>query len=220
MKGLKRSLLISILLMILVGAFLGCSSKSTKPEPKTEVGDIIRFGGYQWLVLDIEGGRALVVSKDIVEQREYHTSWVNITWADCSLREYLNGEFYNSFSSSDRARIVEVTNVNEDNQWFETNGGDDTQDRIFLLSLAEIVKYFGDSGQLANRPSDALWINDEYKQNRIATFNGVAAWWWLRSPGDYSYCASLIDNAGNIYVYGGYVYPTLGSVRPVLWLNL
>ena len=75
MKSLKRSLLISVLLILLVSVFVGCNDKTTKPEPKAKVGDIITFGGYEWLVLDIEGGRALVVSKDIVEQREYHASY-------------------------------------------------------------------------------------------------------------------------------------------------
>ena len=219
MKGLKRSVFVSVLLILLVGAFVGCDN--TKPDPKAKVGDIITFGGYEWLVLDIEGGRALVVSKDIVERRVYHTPYGSITWADCSLRAYLNGEFYNSFNDSDRGRIVEVTNVNEDNQWYGTNGGDDTQDRIFLLSLAEAVKCFGDSGQLADRPFGENSINDQYNQNRIATFNGSASWWWLRSPGFDSTLASFVSDVGSLYMSGIDVnIHFYGGVRPALWLNL
>ena len=219
MKSLKRSVLISVLLILLVGGFVGCDDKSTKPDPKAKVGDIITFGGHEWLVLDIEGGRALVVSKDILEAREYHDSYTEVTWSNCSLRAYLNGEFYNSFSATDKARIVEVTNANEDNQWFGTNGGDDTQDKIFLLSITEVVKYFGDSGQLANRPSDDVWIDDQYNQNRIATFNGEASWWWLRSPGVDGGTASRVEYGGYIILYGYFVDIAYGGVRPALWLK-
>ena len=183
-------------------------------------GDIITFGAYEWRVLDIEDGRALVVSRNIIESRAYHTSYVSITWADSSLRAYLNGEFYNSFSASDRARIIQVTNVNENNQWYGTNGGADTQDKIFLLSIAEVVKYFGDSGQLANRPLGASAIFDEYNQNRIATFNGTISWWWLRSPGSYSGSASGVSGVGSVSLYGYAVSNHSGVVRPALWLNL
>ena len=186
------------------------------------IGDIIPFGAYNWRVLDIQGGQALIVSENIIERRAYHTSQASITWADCSLRAYLNGDFYNSnaFSNEDRSRIVQVTNVNLDNQWYGTNGGVNTQDRIFLLSIAEVVQYFGDSGQLENRPPGAYLINDQFNSNRIATFNGVASFWWLRSPGYYTPYASRVLSDGHIRMYGYDVNLYSGGVRPALWLNL
>jgi len=165
----KTFILVTIFIMLLLGS---CSDKKTTEPDNIKVGDIIQFGAYEWRILDIQGGRALVVSENILEFRLYHHEFGPITWADCSLRAYLNGEFYNSnaFSNADRTRIVQVTNVNENNQWYGTNGGANTQDRIFLLSISEVVKYFGDSGQLANRPSGAQYIDDQYNTNRIATF--------------------------------------------------
>ena len=186
------------------------------------IGDIIPFGAYNWHVLDIQGGQALIVSENIIERRVYHTSYETITWADCSLRAYLNGDFYNSsaFSNEDRSRIVQVTNVNLDNQWYDAPGGANTNDRIFLLSIAEVVQYFGDSGQLENRPPGATWINDQYNSNRIATFNGSASFWWLRSPGHTNYYASSVFHDGYLYVSGYSVNLNTGGVRPALWLNL
>ena len=186
------------------------------------IGDIITFGAYDWRILDIQGGRALVVSENILEHRQYHTSSSSITWAECSLRAYLNGEFYNSnaFTNADRARIVQVTNVNENNQWYGTNGGANTQDRIFLLSIAEVVQYFGDSGQLDNRPPGVWYIDDQFNSNRIATFNGSASWWWLRSPGYDTRTASSVYDDGNLYMDGNNVYSLSNGVRPALWLNL
>ncbi|MCL2063078.1 MAG: DUF6273 domain-containing protein [Candidatus Cloacimonetes bacterium] len=188
------------------------------------IGNIIQFGDHEWRILDIQGDRALVVSENILERRGYHTSSTDITYADCSLRAYLNGEFYNSsaFSNADRERIVQVINVNENNQWFGTNSGANTQDRIFLLSIAEVVKYFGDSGQLAYRPSGAWSIDDQYNTNRIATFfDGSATFWWLRSPGSRTTYASLVRITGELNVSGIIVNNNFhGGVRPALWLNL
>ena len=189
----------------------------------SQIGTIISFGNYNWRVLDIQSGQALIVSENIIEQRVYHNSNTGITWAGCSLRAYLNDDFYNSsaFSNEDRSRIVQVTNVNLNNQWYGTNGGVNTQDMIFILSIAEVVQYFGDSGHLANQTGFGNgFINDEYNSNRIATFNGSDYWWWLRSPGDHNLFVSYVSHYGHIYMPGGDVNHNHGGVRPALWLNL
>ena len=177
---------------------------------------IISFGSHQWRVLDIQDDRALIISENVLEQRVYHESNTSITWENCTLRQYLNGAFYDTFNESDKERIIEVTNVNLTTQFYGTNGGNDTQDKIFLLSLAEVVQYFGDSGRL--RPYAQL--SDQYNENRIAYYNGSAVWWWLRSPGKYSNNASSVGSNGYILGSGGSVTITLGGVRPALWLNL
>ena len=216
---------------------------TTTPPPvatpiNERVGEIIQFGGYDWRILDIQDGKALLISDKILENRAYHNKRVD-TWADSDLRAYLNDEFYNSFSAKDRARIAEVTNTNPDNQWFGTPGGANTQDRIFLLSLDEVVKYFGDSGQLANRPSEYVrQIDDQYNENRVAyhvggTYYYGNIWqdtytvgagdpraWWLRSPGGISYYAASVGGSGLIYSYGSDVIINEYGVRPALWLNL
>jgi len=166
-----------------------------------KAGDIIQFGGYKWRILDVTDGKALIITEGIIERREYHERFENTTWANCDLRQYLNGEFYDSFSEKDKVKIIQVTNQNPDNPWYGTHGGPDTQDHIFLLSVDEAVKYFGDSGKLTNRPIGddryewlneyPLWyIDDEFNDNRKAGFaSGVENYgndtglWWLRTPG-------------------------------------
>ena len=61
------------------------------------INDKINFGKYQWRVLDIKDNAALIITDKIIEQRSYHNKYVEITWAESSLREYLNNEFYNTF---------------------------------------------------------------------------------------------------------------------------
>jgi serine/threonine protein kinase len=185
-------------------------------------GNVIQFGDYNWKVLDVQDGRALIITDRVIERRVYHNAETSITWADSDLRQYLNDAFLNTFSEEDRARIITTTNTNPDNPWFGTHGGVDTLDDIFLLSLEEIVKYYGDSGRLSEGLVDDWWFSDQYDEVRIAfDMQGVPLWWWLRSSGTFGGNAARIFNEGYISVgglgatdYGG------GGVRPALWLEI
>ena len=193
----------------------------------------LSFGGYNWRVLDIQGNVALLITEDIIEQRAYHDAYKDITWADCSLRKYLNGEFYDKFSEADKSRIISVLNKNLDNQWYGSKGGVDTKDSIFLLSVEEVCKYFGDSrSKLYNRgKNQRYWFErkDENNNKRIARFEGETwgSWWWLRSPGRVSVKAVYIHGDGNIGIQGNNILKgnisdgkCTGGVRPALWLKL
>ena len=133
-----------------------------------QVGDKILFGNYDWQVLDIQNDRALIITENIIEQRPYHNAYVGITWTDCSLRKYLNGEFYDRFNKDDKSRICPVINKNPDNQWYGIKGGEDTRDRIFLLSIEEVVcKYFGDSSSKLYNPgkNQRYWFQRKDENN-------------------------------------------------------
>ena len=206
------------------------------PLTAPNIGDIIPFGGYVWRVLDIQDGRALLLSEHVIGERAYHNIEENITWEHSTIRHYLNNQFLNSFNAADRARIAETRVINNTNPWYGTPGGNDTVDRIFLLSIDEIVYYFGDSGDLNNRigwdwnggpvlrDGSGYLINDRYNFARTArTTGGTAAWWWLRSPGSHQgdrVRAAYITTAGYIYVFGFRIHMENGGVRPALWLNL
>ena len=187
------------------------------------VGDIIHFGGHNWRVLDVQDGRALIISENIIERRAYHAWDERITWEHSTLRHYLNNEFLNSFNATDRARITETRVINNNNPWFGTNGGNDTTDRIFLLSLEEVVRYFGNSGRLANQnhPNNENWgFHDQYNTARVARErNGNDWFWWLRSPSYSGNTAAIVGSSGSVGVGGG-VDLGIGGVRPALWLNL
>lgn len=200
-----------------------------------QVGDNISFGSYDWRVLDIQNNSALIITEGIIEQRAYHDAYKDITWADCSLRKYLNGEFYNKFNVADKSRIIPVLNKNPDNQWYGSKGGADTRDSIFLLSIEEVVcQYFGDSSsKLQNRgKNQRYWFErkDENNSKRIAKLEadkGGIWWWWLRSPGRVNVKAVYIHGDGNIGIQGNNILKgnisdgkCTGGVRPALWLKL
>jgi len=161
----------------------------------------LEFGSYKWRVLNVQSDKALLITEDVIDQRTYNKNWTYITWETCTLRQYLNGEFYNKFNSGCKAQIL-FTNNNPDNPKYGMKGGNNTQDHIFLLSIDEVKKYF---------------INDS---DRKANHAGNACWWWLRSPGGSSYCAANVVYDGFVDVYGCNVTSDSGGVRPAFWLNL
>jgi hypothetical protein len=193
----------------------------TAPSP-FKTGGIVKFGPYKWRVLRVGGNKALLVAEGLIEEGTYPYSSdrKKATWADCTLRAYLNGAFYNKFSEADKARILETKVTNTDNVWFGTDGGKDTIDKIFLLSVEEVVTYFGDSGQLQMKnPNSKYFINDKYKGARIAKSEGKALWWWLRSPGLSDGIAMYVGAGGSINLSGHRVDDDCGSVRPALWVQ-
>lgn len=198
-----------------------------EPEPIIQaveylIGDTISFGGHNWLVLDLDDNYALILTENVIGRGSYHATRRNITWGTSDIRQYLNDEFYNTFSQSDRARIRETTVTNNDNPWFGTNGDNNTNDKIFLLSIEEVVEYFGDSGALQNRLSHQIgWINDFYNNERkTSDVVGFASWWWLRSPGRNSFYAAIVSFDGWVILTGRGVGSVAGGIRPALWLRL
>lgn len=198
-----------------------------------KIGSVLSFGDYNWRVLDIQNNTALIITEEIIDQRPYHDAYKDITWADCTLRKYLNGEFYEKFNAADKSRIITVINKNLDNQWYGTKGGEDTEDNIFLLSLEEVCKYFGDSTSKLNNPgkNQRYWFQrkDENNSNRLAKLHNKewAWWWWLLSPVRVNVKAVYIFGTdGNIGIQGNNILKgnisdgkCTGGVRPALWIK-
>jgi hypothetical protein len=186
-------------------------------------GDRIALGKYGWQVLSLNANKVLVITEDIVELRWYHTQFVNVTWAKCALRAYLNHVFYQDFSLHEQAAILPVTHSNPDNPWFGTAGGPATTDRIFLLSLAEACTYFGDSRANLETKGNQMWcLDDEHNAARQATYGAAAHGWRLRSPGYYGRTAAGVSANGGVYVRGTGVHGRPrdgGGIRPALWLK-
>jgi len=199
------------------------------------IGSTMPFGDYNWRILDIKNNTALIITENIIEHRAYHDVYKDITWADCSLRKYLNGEFYDKFNVTDKSRISPVINKNPDNQWYGSKGGEDTEDSIFLLTIEDVVcRYFGDSSEKLYSPgkNQRYWFErkDKNNSNRIAKLEANEEgiwWWWLRSPGRVNVKAVYIHGDGNIGIQGNNILKgnisdgkCTGGVRPALWLKL
>ena len=224
-------LLIFLLVIITGGWFLFFRGDSEPIEPL--VGDLFNFGPYQWRILDMQADRKLLIRKNIgMSYRvQFHDAgdermfdplgdgWLSATWAESSIRQWLNNDFYAKFTSEEQARIAETRVINNANPWSGISGGENTVDKIFFLSLEEVVQYFGDSGQLQNRPRGGRgwFICDQYNDvRRAVTENGHSWRWWLRSPGYHGHYAATVGS--RIYLDGTSIFSPSPGIRPALWL--
>ncbi|MDO4454719.1 MAG: DUF6273 domain-containing protein [Eubacteriales bacterium] len=194
-----------------------------------KVGDYIYFGAYkqsnntsndkeniEWLVLDIKDGKALVISKYALDCKPYNTSEADVTWETCSLRKWLNDDFINiAFSAEEKAMIPTVTVPNDKNPEYSTNPGNDTRDKVFLLSVAETNKYFSSDSTKQCEPTKYAVAQGVHVDNSIGN-----ACWWLRSIGGYQSGAVCIENYGDVTERGVSVDEADNAVRPALWIDL
>lgn len=215
--------------------------KNKEKLKNANVGSYVTFGAYEqdnnnsngkedveWLVLAKEGNKVLVISKYALDCQQYNTSDTNVTWETCSLRKWLNGTFINNaFSAEEQAMIPTVTVSDDKEPDYSTDPGNATQDKVFLLSIAEAYQYFTSDETRKCAPTDyaiaqgALgeYIGDSYKAGGRAAW-----WWWLLVHVNYNHTAG-VNSSGDVRwggVYGGglNVDSDVVAVRPALWINL
>lgn len=185
------------------------SSESTHSEDnEVNIGDTISYGNYngntEWIVLDKQDGKALLLSKYAIENRPYNIKPTDEVWETCTLRSWLNGEYLTSaFSSEEQARIIESTIINSDNPESGYDGGDNTNDKVFLLSIDEVNRYFNSDGS-----------------RKTTLSSGTRCCWWLRSPGAGGKTAAYVYSDGSVDADSYVCFTEAYAVRPALWINL
>ena len=196
------------------------------------IGNSISLGNYQqsvqgekeeirWKVIDIKDDKALLLSEKILFGQPYNETNADVTWEQCTLRKYLNNEFIKeAFNETESALIQESQIVNMDNNSDETEGGNDTLDKVFCLSSYEVNTYFaGDSERICECTQYAL--------SQVAG-NGRAGSWWLRSPGRKQNYAATVTTSGETRIPVSLGYGKIGDVvsddsigvRPAMWINI
>ena len=186
----------------------------------TSSGTVI-FGNYgskslEWIILEEKDGKALLISKDVIEARPYMSSESDVTWADCELREWLNNDFYDkAFFEGEKYLINTVTNENKGNSEYGIRGGRDTEDKVFVLSVDEANQYFASDTSRKAGPTDHV----SYGGTAYVDSNGCCLW-WLRTPGAQGCAAAYVDHLGRVKE-GGIMnrYNYIG-VRPVIWVTI
>jgi len=192
------------------------------------VGDVYKFGSYEqdnnksngqedieWLVLEKDGTKILVVSKYALDCKPYNTSYTDVTWETCTLRKWLNNDFLGSaFSANEKAMIPTVTVSADKNPDYSTNPGNATQDQVFLLSITEVNKYFISDSARQCEPTDYAVANGAWESD------SGNCWWWLRSPGYSQDGAADVGSVGDVDEYGYNVDGGNDAVRPALWIDL
>ena len=186
-----------------------------------DVGKTVKFGNYEqdnntangkeeieWLVLAREDNKALLISKYALDCQPYNSEFTDTTWEKCTLRAWLNGTFLNTaFSFNEQKKILTTTVKAGENIWmYNADPGNNTQDKIFLLSQRELDDF-----------SSYLYQHCETTAYAYARGAEYSCDWWLRSPGMSNTMAATSEN------YGRSATSVDGfdiGVRPVLWIDL
>ena len=210
-------------------------------ETLVQSGRQITFGHYpqtangndntpiEWLILARDEQKILIVSKYGLDAQPYNKDYTSVTWETCTLRKWLNGTFYNkAFSSAEQAAILTTNVDNSKSQCYSgwnTSGGNNTEDKVFLLSYAEANKYFGVTHDTTSNtksrvaPTAYAIAQGAYTYYSNKTADGTdAGRWWLRSHGFYQSSAAGVRTDGSLDYYR--VDDDSDSLRPALRVNL
>lgn len=195
----------------------------------------------KWWVLSVDGDDAFLLADKDLDAQPYNASRNSesgFTWETCTLRSWLNGYgaetnkekkdyssnnfLNNAFSAVEQSAIRTTLVENKDNDNSGAEGGNDTWDKVYLLSLDEVVN-----------PEYGFVKEDHYvysaggKNTRYATAQGASTGilysdgsWWLRSPGVKSGFASCVRDDGHVDGHGWDAHSDHEGVRPALHLNL
>ncbi len=186
------------------------------PAEVTEIPDTVTFGRYggediEWTVIDENENGKLLLSNKAIDRRNYNDKYGGATtWEKCSLRKWLNNDFYDqAFSSDEKGKILLTKVQNPDNQVYGTEGGKDTEDHIFLLSTDEVKKYLDSDESRKLAPTDYA---------RAQGLDGYCNW-YLRTPGQYRNWVALVHGDGKVSDGGYFAFDGNYGVRPAMWVS-
>ena len=160
----------------------------------------------------------------LLDAKRYNINDKGITWENSSIRNWLNNEFINQAFSKEEQNEIILTNIsNPNNARRGTNGGNNTKDKIFLLSLDEVNKYLPNEKQRAIKVTQyaikqGAWACKKNYCREKGTYGNDN--WWLRSPGYRQNYAACVDSNGVVLDGGCWVIDGNYAVRPALFINL
>ncbi|MDO4555822.1 MAG: DUF6273 domain-containing protein [Lachnospiraceae bacterium] len=203
-----------------------------------------KYDPIKWRVLENENGQALLLSDIVLDDQRYNITSLASTWQSCTIRSWLNGydkevsgidysskNFIDTaFSDLEKDTIITSTVINADNLIYGTEAGEDTTDKIFLLSESEVYSTDQASNYGFLKDKDAYDNARRMQSSTYAKAMGTYSnqdseylnncTWWLRSPGSTTGYASYILTKGCLYEGGFSTDYEVVGVCPALYLNL
>lgn len=223
--------LVSLILALLCLSLLAAAWA----ESAVKVGDIITFGHYEqdnnkkngkepieWRVLDVQDGKALLISFYALDCKKYNDRQIGISWEHCSLRRWLNKQFLEAAFSADDMEAVILSHIDNslaqsrpDWQQFTPN---DTDDYVFLLSYAEADRYFADDKDRQTIPTAYAKRCGSWDSAGFLVDGKRPCWYWLRTMGYNASNTAVVIDSG--IIKNQHVTKPGFSVRPCIWLDL
>lgn len=194
------------------------------PSSDIQKGEYVVFGKYEqdnslingkedieWIVLEVQDGKAFLLSRYGLDNQPYHDSlFEGTTWETCTLRKWLNEDFYNeAFSDEDKGRILTTTVETKSEK---VDAGNDTQDKVFLIDSST---RYASGGCVATEWAKhrGAWYKDDPESDY---YNKSHC--WLRDPGD-SQDKAAISAINGILFSGTEVWKDY-AVRPAIWVSI
>ena len=206
-----------------------------------------KYEPIKWRVLRTDGNQVMLLSDIALDDQKYHTEYESsVTWEISTMRSWLNGygaesnqqsvnysqkNFINSaFNTQEQEAIINSSLENADNITQGTEGGNDTNDKIFLISESEIWNTDQAKEQGFVKDGDIYDEARRCQSSAYAKAMGISSYtdtpyvgnagWWLRSPGYNEYEAVSVNSDGWVGRRGSNVINNGLGVRPALNLNL
>lgn len=228
--GSKVSLLLMFLLSMVIVA-CGDNEAEAKPNDNGTTANVltpnstIQFGVYQqetarkdsisWVVLKVDGDKALLLSKYLLSARPWDETGENLTWDNSSIRKWLNGDFLNAaFSSEEQERILSTELDCTDQHGYGTPEGKNMTDKVFLLSVNEFDELVKTAGDTTAAPTQVAKDEGAYTNGE-----GNAAW-WLRSPGMAADSPAYLSSAGELGTRAHKATEKILGIRPAIWVKI
>lgn len=221
------------------GRILGSSSVKSIycAAEKPSLGSYVTFGAYEqdnrtgngkekieWLVLDYDSSEsyAMLLSRYCLDAHYFNKESYG-SWGNSDIRSWLNGNFYNAAFNSSEKNALRLSSV----QTLTENGRlETTQDRVYLLSSDEAMRYFpgGQDVEVVARravPTAYAVANMAYQSTKTFVDGKGTTCWWLRSFYGSRY-AHGVRESGKIFGYSLKTYNTNKwyGVRPVIWVDV
>ena len=216
------------------------------------IGDTVAFGSsrnpQEWTVLEKNGDELLLLSRRAVAVSRYNASSADTAWEKSDIRQWLNGEYYETaFGKRERALLRETSPDGDGNSYGGYGYGvsdDDGEayDDGYIYDDGEGVDFLSYTpaadGKAAvtdifflpdlkevnlhlKTPADKRCLAPLPEKNETAEGEAPAEYigWWLRTQTNQGMPACYIDENGEAqYDYYG-EDPALG-VRPAVWVSL
>lgn len=206
------------------GITFGSAGAAVQPSRNT-----VNFGNMTWDVLAVNNGNALLITHDVIAFKMFSGNYsgrgsMNTGWEGSALRGWLNSTFVGSIPADQQALIVPTSISTAPNSRFGTPGanGGAVTDRVFILSADEAAQYFANDQQRTAAATDAALAGVGAARNGSAQSDPTTGntYWWLRTPGMFSYDTCYVNYTGSIRL-DGVESPTgsLIGVRPCVWVN-
>ncbi len=217
------------------------SVKVKDPLEDVTVGEKVTINGKKFIVLlnnvtvkgkaegesTVSNHKAALLLAETIEVNMAFDSSTN-NWKNSTMRTYLNNTRSGWLQDKPTVQSKALEVKLKTRQQFDSNIMDETDDKVFLLSSADVCDQYFNDGCVSSAREEYTYNNQRIPyfatgaltedEKRIGkNSDGTATWWWLRSPCANNKNITLVTEVG---VVSGDSFRGSYGVRPAFWYKL